>query len=207
MFARSTTLHADPGRIDAGIAQLRDELLPELRRIDGFVGLSAMVDRESGDCIVTAAWESEDAMRASAEQVAGVRSRATETLGGGTPEVAEWEIAAMHRDHPTPEGACVRSTWVRGDPATADRSIETFKRTVMPAVQALDGFCSGSMLIDRETGMGVGSFTFESREKLEASRPMADQIRARAREEMGTEVVAVREYELALAHLHVPELV
>jgi hypothetical protein len=41
---------------------------------------------------------------------------------------------------------------------------------------------------------------------MEASRPMADEMRSRAARESGGEVVEVHEYELAYAHLHVPEM-
>lgn len=207
MYARSTTLRADPGRLDAGIAMLRDETLPELERIDGFVGLSAMMDRETGECIVTASWESAEKMHASAEQVMSLRERAAQALGGGTPRVDEWEIAVMHRGRPAPEGACTRSTWVRTAPENAERAIDAFKHTVLPAAEQMDGFCSGSLLVDRETGRGVGNITFESRDTLEATRAMADQLRARARDMMDGEIEAVREYELVLAHLRAPELV
>ena len=63
MYARSTTINAQSGSIDAGIAHIRDEVLPALRELDGFVGLSLMVDRDSGRCIATTAWANEDAMR------------------------------------------------------------------------------------------------------------------------------------------------
>ncbi|MDT5106825.1 MAG: hypothetical protein QOI25_4338, partial [Mycobacterium sp.] len=66
VYARSTTINAQSGSIDAGIAHIRDEVLPALRQLDGFVGLSLMVDRDSGRCIATTAWANEDAMRESA---------------------------------------------------------------------------------------------------------------------------------------------
>ena len=64
MYARSTTVQAKRESIDAGIAHIRDEVLPALQRMDGCVGLSLLVDRDSGRCIATSSWESKAAMRA-----------------------------------------------------------------------------------------------------------------------------------------------
>ena len=104
MYARSTTIQGQPSSIDAGIAHARDSVMPALEGIDGCVGLSLLVDRTSGRCIVTSSWESEEAMRASEEAIRPIRDRAAELLGGSR-QVEEWEIAAMHREHRASEGA------------------------------------------------------------------------------------------------------
>ena len=39
--------------------------------------------------------------------------------GVGEPEVREWEIAVLHRDHRAAVGACARITWTRADPSRA----------------------------------------------------------------------------------------
>jgi hypothetical protein len=77
---------------------------------------------------------------------------------------------------------------------------------ILPKIEELDGFCSASMLIDRATGMAVGTVAFDSREALEASRTAAEGIRGAASKEIGAQILDVHEYELALAHLHVPEM-
>ena len=82
MYARSTTIQAQPSSIDAGIAHVRDEVMPALRDLEGCVGVSLLVDRESGRCIATSAWESDEAMRGSAERVAPIRDRAAQAFGG-----------------------------------------------------------------------------------------------------------------------------
>ena len=205
MFARSTTVHANPDSIDAGIAHVREEVLPTVREMDGWVGLSMMVDRESGRCILTAAWESQEALRASAEMVRPLRERAMEILGGSV-EVDEWEIAVMHRDHHARRGACVRSTWFRVDPNDVDRAVDVYKLVSMPAMESLQGFCSASLLIDRETGRAVSSATYDSREAMEANREDAASVRSEGIREARAEVMDVAEFELVLAHLHVPEM-
>src|ERR1700758_181004 len=104
VYARSSTIQAQPSSIDAGIALVRDEIMPALQDMPGCIGISVLANRQSGRCIVTTAWESEEAMRDSAERATSMRERAAETLGG-TASVDEWEIAALHRDRPAPDGA------------------------------------------------------------------------------------------------------
>lgn len=206
MYARSVTIHAMPGSIDAGIAYMRNEVMPLLATLDGYVGLSLMVDRGSGRCIATSSWESTEARQASFGQLAATRERASEVFGGAV-EVANWDIALMHRDHITTPGACARSTWVQGEPAKVDDAIAGYRDTVLPEADGFDGFCSASLLVNRETGLGVGTTTWDSREAMEASRMDADELRARVASEAGLAVVDVCEFELVEAHLRVPELV
>ncbi|MGZ4599684.1 MAG: hypothetical protein ACXVYY_08675 [Oryzihumus sp.] len=206
MHARTSSMQADPARIDDGLTVVRDEVLPAVSGIDGCVGMSVLVDRRSGRCIATTAWQTEDAMTASAESARPLRSRAEQVLGAGPSEVDTWEVAVVHRDHPTPSGACARITWLSGDPASADRATDIFKMVVLPRVQELFGFCSASLLINRQAGRAVGTVTYDNAEALEASREQMGSIRQRAAQESGATVDDVAEMEIALAHLHVPEM-
>lgn len=207
MYARTSTIPADPARIDEGIAHIRDQVLPAITAMNGCLGMSLLVDRASGRCIATTAWQSRTAMQDSAAQVRPLRDGAQRALGSGSSAVDVWEVAAVHRDHATPAGACARVTWLSGDPSTAERAGDVFRVAVLPRVEELDGFCSASMLINRGSGRAVGTITFDSREQVEASREAAARIREAASAEIGAVVDGVAEMELALAHLHVPELV
>jgi quinol monooxygenase YgiN len=205
MYARSTTIQGQPSSIDAGIAHTRDNVMPALEGIDGCVGLSLLVDRTSGRCIVTSSWESEEAMRASEDAVRPIRDRAVELLGGSR-EVEEWEIAAMHREHRAGEGACVRATWVKVDPDQLDRGIDFYKMTILPALEDLEGFCSASLLVDRASGRGVAVANFDNAEALERNKGALDTIKATGSQEANAEVLDQCDFELAVAHLRVPEM-
>jgi heme-degrading monooxygenase HmoA len=206
MYVRTTEVQADPARIDDGIAAIRDDVFPAVSEMDGCVGMSLLADRSSGRCIATTAWESEDAMRETAERVRPLRDKAVETLGSSGSEVHQWEVAVVHRDHAAPDGACARLTWLSGDPATADRAIDTYRMVVLPRLQEMDGFCSASLMIDREAGRVVGTAAFDSREALEATRDAAMGIREQVTSDLGATVDRIEEMEIAFAHLHVPEM-
>ena len=206
MYARSTTIQAQTSSIDDGIAYVRDTVMPALEGLDGFTGVSLLVDRQSGRCIATSAWDTEEAMRASEEAVRQVRARATEIFGG-TAEVEGWEIAVLHRDHRSADGACVRATWVKIDADRIDQGIDFYKTTILPALEELEGFCSASLLIDRASGRGVSSATFDSVEALQRDKEQLDRLRATGSQEVSAEVLDEVDFELALAHLRVPEMV
>jgi heme-degrading monooxygenase HmoA len=206
VYARTTTIQAQTSSIDDGIAHVRDEIMPAVQAIDGCVGMSLLVDRQSGRCIATTAWESEEAMHASAEKASQLRDRATQRFQGNVENIEQWEIATLHRDHRSREGACTRATWIKGDPARIDENIEFYRTSVLPSLEDLEGFCSASLLIDRASGRAVASTTFDSREAVERNRQQADAMRDERTREAGVEITDEGEFDLAIAHLRVPEM-
>ncbi|MGV0816119.1 hypothetical protein ABQF34_29560 [Mycolicibacterium boenickei] len=206
MFARSTTIAARTQAIDAGIAHMRDEVMPALDAMDGCVGLSLLVDRESGQCIATTAWRSEEAMHASGAAVAPIRHRAVEAFAAGTATIDEWEIALVHREQYSGPGACVRATWLRIRPELFDRAVEFYRTSVLPSMEELDGFCSASLMLDRSSGRAVSSATFDSAEAMDRNRDQARALRTARLRDLGADQLDVGEFELVLAHLRVPEM-
>lgn len=206
MYARSTTVLGQPTMIDAGIEHVRDVVMPQVRGMAGCVGLSLLADRSSGRCIVTTAWESEEALRGSADAVMPLRARAAEQFGGEAT-FDEWEVAFLHRAHHATEGACARVSWAEADPAAIDRIVDAFKTRIMPRIEQLDGFCSASLLVDRASGRSCVTASYDSTEAMAQAADAAMGMRADLVQETGMRIIEVAEFELALAHLDVPELV
>ena len=207
MYARSTTIQAQPLSVDIGIAHVRDVVMPACQEMDGYVGLSLLVDRQSGKCIATTAWETIEAMRASAEKMAPIRDRAA-LMFDGSARVEEWDIALLHRDHRSRDGACVRATWLKVVPDQLSRSLDFYRTSILPEMEDLDGFCSASLMVDHPAcRRAVSCSTFDSMDAMARNRDRATELRSRRVRDLGAEVIDVAEFELAIAHLRVPELV
>jgi quinol monooxygenase YgiN len=206
VYARSTTIEAQPSSIDAGITYVRDVVMPDLQKFGGCLGVSLLVDRDSGRCIATSSWQDEQAMRAGAPATLPMRDQMAHTFGG-SPTVDEWEIAVLHRDHRSGPGAGVRATWLTVRPDQFDRAIAFYRESVLPAIEELEGFCSASLMIDRTSWRAVSSSTFDSLEAMQHNEERARSLRTSRLRDLGADQVDVGEFELAIAHLRVPELV
>jgi hypothetical protein len=206
VYARSTTYLAKPELIDAGLAEVRDNLMPAIGWLDGFVGLSMLVDRWSGRCITTSAWRSEEARRSADEALRPMLERVGEVLGD-SPQVDEWEIAVLHRERRSGDGSCVRVTWMQVEPAELDRAIDVYRMVSLPRAEELDGFCSASLLVERSSGRAVSSVTYDGVAAMESNREAAAALRTADSSRAGAELLDAGEFELALAHLRVPELI
>ena len=206
MYARTTTVRGDPGAVDEGIEYVRDAVWPMLQNMSGCVGMSMLADREAGRCIVTAAWATEEAMRASAESVKELRSQVAEVMRAELIEVAEWEIVAVHRAHAAGDGAWARVIWAEVDPGEMDDTVTAFRMSLLPRMEELPGFCSVSLMVDRMTGRTSSAVTYESRDALMRSRQMGAAMREDFATAKGARITEVAEFDLALAHLRVPEM-
>jgi hypothetical protein len=205
VYARSSTFFAQPGAIDDCIGYVRDQVMPAALALKGCTGLSMICHRDSGRCIITSAWSTQSALDSSEETIRPVLQGGS-AIFGADPSVDIWEIPVMHRHATSGEGACVRCTWLSLDVGALPKAIENYRITMLPALDEMDGFCSASLMVNRDTGHAVSSATFDSRDAMVASRPGTAWLRSRAGKELGAEVTDVQEFKLTLAHLHVPEM-
>ena len=206
MYARSTTIQGAPEQLKNTITYIRDEVMPTMLILDGCIGLSMMVNRQSGRSITTTAWRDQASMSSSEAQVRALRTQASD-LAGGAPEVQQWEIAVLHRTDEAGEGACIRATWSRCDLDQVQPAIDSYRTTLLSGMEALPGFRSASLLVDREQGLAVSSVTYSDSSAMERSQQGAAALRRSAVKESDLEILEVVEFDLVLAHLRVPETV
>lgn len=207
MYARTTTIMADPMRMDDGIADVKNNVMPAVGDMEGYTGLSMLCDRESGRCVVTTGWETEEAMAASRDRVMAMRQRAAEQFGGGDPEVQEWEIAVMHRLHHATDDSCARVLWSRTDTGRIDEVLDAFRSGIIPRLDEIPGFCSLSLLIDRQSGYGSLATVYRDRAAMEASSELISSMRDEFIARFPVTVTDEAEFEVVVHSLRVPELV
>ena len=105
MHARVTTIEGSPDKMDDATGHIQEQTLPQLQEMEGFQGFVSLGDRNSGKVIAVAFWESEEALRASAEAVSSVRSGAAEAAGGIVASVEEYEVLVNEAPSAGPLGA------------------------------------------------------------------------------------------------------
>ena len=90
--ARMSILTGDPAKIDDGIRTAVDDVLPEIREIDGWKGIIMLVDRTTGEAKAITLWESADAMAASEAQATDMRQRTATSAGETISGVERYEV-------------------------------------------------------------------------------------------------------------------
>jgi hypothetical protein len=205
MFVRATTIEADATRIDEGIAFVKDHVVPAVAMLPGTLGLSMFVDRGTGLTTVSTGWATEQARSDADDLLTSLRGKAARILGGGMPVTELFEMVALDRLRPAMPGFWNRSTQVTIDPLHVDEAIDAYTSTTVHDLQLLPGYCSATLLVDRKRGEGMVSIVFDSLATLEASREAGDAIRRTAEAKTGASTVGVRESEIVIAGLRLPQ--
>jgi heme-degrading monooxygenase HmoA len=97
MFGRVTTMHGPPDRADEFVPSLHQQVLPEARRMEGFMGLIGLLDPATGKGMTISLWESEEAMRASEEAAQRLRAESSTAIGAKVLSVERYELVIDER--------------------------------------------------------------------------------------------------------------
>lgn len=93
MFARVSIIEGSPERIDEGVRQTRDTIIPEAKKMRGFKGLYSLVDRKTGKEMAITLWETEADLNASTEAANRLRAQAIQTAAAPSAKVEIYEVA------------------------------------------------------------------------------------------------------------------
>ena len=105
MHARVTTLEVPPDRMDDATRHVQEQVLPQLKQMDGFKGFVALGSSQSGKLQGIAFWESEEALRATDDAVVPIREGAAEAAGGTVASVEEFEVRVFEAPSSGPVSA------------------------------------------------------------------------------------------------------
>jgi heme-degrading monooxygenase HmoA len=92
VYARVSMFESSPDQIDEFLRQAREQVLPQAKQDEGFKGMVALTDRQSGKSLGISFWESEEAMRASEEGANRLREESAEAGRGTVTGVERYEV-------------------------------------------------------------------------------------------------------------------
>ena len=95
MYARIPTFKTAAQNIDASVRHFEETSLPQLRKLAGFKGATALVSRETGMLRVVAYWDRREALESSSEATKAVRAEYVDKLGAELVSVEEFEVAVQ----------------------------------------------------------------------------------------------------------------
>src|ERR687890_1410533 len=93
MHARVTTMEGSSERLDEGLREIKEEVLPQLQQQDGFKGFVVFDNRQNGKLVGFSLWESEQAMQASEEVADRTRRESAQTMSDTIAGVERYEVA------------------------------------------------------------------------------------------------------------------
>jgi heme-degrading monooxygenase HmoA len=193
MFARYTTVRGDPGKLEATIEYVDGEARAAVESMPGNLGFAVVADPAGGRLIGASYWDSRESMMNSESALAEVRTGAARTAGGEA-SMERFEVVEGFRQSIPARGALARLSRFLVEPARVDEMITSMREESVPRVKGADGLCSFQLLLDRDTGNGMVVSAWENQDAADAFWPTAEQLRARATEQVGIRYLEPENY-------------
>ncbi len=93
VFARVATIgEVPPERLDEMTHEIKEHVLPALRKLNGFAGVLVLLERGSGKVLLVTLWESQQAMNATEEAAYWLRVFSAEAASGMVRGVERYEV-------------------------------------------------------------------------------------------------------------------
>jgi heme-degrading monooxygenase HmoA len=176
MFARVNNVTGAKD-IDAGVAFLRDKVLPEVQGQKGFRGLTMSGNRSTGEVGILGLWATLEDLEASGSTVSKLRKDAMDVLGGEITLATMEQVVADVTQPQDLVGHPLRIVRVKMDPAKVDEHVAFFRSDVLPELKATAGFLAVRNMVDRETGNGNVGTIWTDEDSMRANEATAEERR------------------------------
>ncbi len=80
-----------------------------------------------------------------------------------------------------------------------DEAIRQVRENTLPKLMQLDGYKGAYFLVDRQNGKSLSVTLWESEEAMSTSEEAANSLRSEVADALGTQMVGVERYEVAIA--------
>ena len=95
MFARVRVTNGIPEKVEEGVRQFRDVVVPSYKNVAGFKGGYMLVDRAKGKLIGVTLWATEADLHATESTSQRLRTAGSEAAGGAVQSVEVYEVVVQ----------------------------------------------------------------------------------------------------------------
>lgn len=199
--ARVVRLKSDPANTEAAIKRWTDEILPLLKKQEGFRGASLVGNRKTGDGFSVSVWETERAMQNARGQVRPQAQTILDSTGGKIVDEDECEIAVRERIQPPKAGVFVRVTTVESDPAKIAEGIAYYKEKIVPWIRGQAGARGAMLFVNRKSGRTFSSTGWDTEQDLQKSEPAVTALRDDVLKKIGGKSSKVEAFEVYVTEM------
>jgi hypothetical protein len=200
VYARLTLHTADPARLGEVISHYEHDVRMDFTHQPGSRGMSVLVNSDLGVALVEAYWATEKQMRSN--DATFVRPVHDAAFFGATVSIEHYEVARFVHVAPARPGAAVSLTRFDAAPTGVDEVLAAYGDAAGP-LAASDGFCTGVLFVDRQSGRAVVETIWRDGQALVAARGVAA---ARRLEAVSAGTATVRGIEQYWLDFHSVEL-
>jgi heme-degrading monooxygenase HmoA len=185
MYVRITGVKSTPDRIEQGIANFEQQVVPAVRQQPGYMGAALLVNRDTGDATGVTYWESLDALNASEEMGIQARTQAAGSMEAEVLDVDRFEMVIAERlAGEAKSHTFARANQLYAQPGRIDELI-AFMRDNAASVMQQKGCRALLMGVNRMTGRCFVNSIWESAADREASEAAVTGLRKKAGEVAG----------------------
>lgn len=202
--ARVIRLKTEPTNGDTVIEQWTSEVLPLLKKQDGFRGATLVGNRKTGDGLSVTYWSSEEAMKNARPKVRPQAETIMSNAGSKIVDEDECEVAVQERFQPPKAGVFVRVTTVEADPARADEGIAFYEEKVVPVIRKQTGARTALLFVNRKTGRGFAATAWDTEQDLQKSEAAVTGLREETIKKFGGKSGKVDAFEVLFTEILAP---
>jgi hypothetical protein len=202
--ARVIRLKNEPANSDKTIKEWTSEILPLLKKQDGFRGATLVGNRKTGDGLSVTYWASEEAMKNARPNVRPQAETIMSSLGSKIVDEDECEVVVQERIQPPKAGVFVRVTTVEADPAKADEGIAFYEEKIVPVIRKQAGARTALLLVNRKTGRAFGASGWDTEKDLEKSEAAISSLREETIKKFGGKGGKVEAFEVYFTEILMP---
>ena len=190
LHIRLSRIAADPPALDDCVAYIESEARRAVEFRPGSLGISVVADRTEGTALFGSVWVSWDAMSASEEKEAPLRSELAKRAG--TPvTVRDYQVPiSVIFDYALllQGGQAVRLTRIQVKPSQVDDVIEVVGDEVVPSLSEAPGFRAAQLFADPASGRMISETIWRTPRAREAAPSVAAIIQREFPDEAGSDI-------------------